>query len=92
MALEKIRHYGLSLIGLHMHIGSGVDYAHLSSVCEAMVELVKTADVDIQAISAGADYQRHIVKMMKLSILTIITIYGTVHVNVLKHIWNIRLN
>ncbi len=53
LALEKIRHYGLSLIGLHMHIGSGVDYAHLSSVCEAMVELVKTADVDIQAISAG---------------------------------------
>lgn len=52
-ALAKIEQYGLSLIGLHMHIGSGVDYQHLSSVCDAMVEQVISAGVDIQAISAG---------------------------------------
>lgn len=36
-----------------MHIGSGVDYVHLESVCGAMVDLVKKLDLDIQAISAG---------------------------------------
>ena len=53
LALAKIEQYGLSLIGLHMHIGSGVDYQHLSSVCDAMVDQVISAGVDIQAISAG---------------------------------------
>ncbi len=53
LALAKIEQYGLSLVGLHMHIGSGVDYQHLSSVCDAMVEQVISAGVDIQAISAG---------------------------------------
>ena len=32
-----IDRYKLKLIGLHMHIGSGVDYSHLSGVCDAMV-------------------------------------------------------
>ncbi len=36
-----------------MHIGSGVDYAHLSSVCNAMVDVVASIDHDIEAISAG---------------------------------------
>ena len=36
-----------------MHIGSGVDYAHLQEVCQAMVQLVKRAGSDLQAISAG---------------------------------------
>jgi len=31
-AVEKIRRYGLKLIGVHMHIGSGVDYQHLERV------------------------------------------------------------
>jgi hypothetical protein len=31
-----------ALVGLHMHIGSGVDYSHLEQVCRAMVDLVKT--------------------------------------------------
>ncbi|MDR2225347.1 diaminopimelate decarboxylase [Providencia rettgeri] len=52
-ALEKIRHYNLSLIGIHMHIGSGVDYQHLADVCDSMVALVTTAGVDLHAISAG---------------------------------------
>ncbi|MFZ4528213.1 MAG: diaminopimelate decarboxylase [Undibacterium curvum] len=52
-ALSLIRQYGLQLIGLHMHIGSGVDYSHLQSVCDAMIAQVKLLDCDIQAISVG---------------------------------------
>ncbi|HHO0143565.1 TPA: diaminopimelate decarboxylase [Providencia stuartii] len=52
-ALEQIRRYNLSLVGLHMHIGSGVDYQHLANVCDAMVEQVISSNADIQAISAG---------------------------------------
>ena len=55
-ALERVRANGLTLVGLHMHIGSGVDYSHLQEVCGAMVALVKTVEaegMDLQAISAG---------------------------------------
>ncbi len=55
-ALAAIKSHGLKLIGLHMHIGSGVDYSHLSQVCGAMVELVRQASAaghDLLAISAG---------------------------------------
>lgn len=57
-----IQQYNLTLVGFHMHIGSGVDYHHLSSVCDAMVEQVLTSQVDIQAIRQEADYQRLIKK------------------------------
>ncbi|WP_271010147.1 diaminopimelate decarboxylase [Paucibacter sp. B51] len=55
-ALAAVQTQGLRLIGLHMHIGSGVDYRHLSEVCGAMVDLVRqvqAASMDLQAISAG---------------------------------------
>ncbi len=52
-ALAAIRQHGLTLVGLHMHIGSGVDYSHLQSVCSAMVDLVARVDLPIEAISAG---------------------------------------
>lgn len=55
-ALAAIRQHGLTLVGLHMHIGSGVDYGHLSEVCGAMVGLVRSAHAaghDLHAISAG---------------------------------------
>ncbi|AAM86734.1 diaminopimelate decarboxylase [Yersinia pestis] len=52
-ALKKIEHYGLTLVGIHMHIGSGVDYQHLEQVCDAMVQQVITLGHDISAISAG---------------------------------------
>ena len=55
-ALAAIAQNGLRLVGLHMHIGSGVDYSHLADVCGAMVNLVRTthaAGHDLQAISAG---------------------------------------
>ena len=52
-ALDLIRRDRLKLVGLHMHIGSGVDYAHLARVCDAMVDAVTNLDHDIEAISAG---------------------------------------
>lgn len=55
-ALAAIRAGGLQLVGLHMHIGSGVDYGHLAQVCGAMLQLVRQvreAGMDLQAISAG---------------------------------------
>ena len=56
MALAVIAERGLQLVGLHMHIGSGVDYGHLQEVCGAMVQLVQrthAAGHHLQAISAG---------------------------------------
>jgi diaminopimelate decarboxylase len=55
-ACAKIKANGLALQGLHMHIGSGVDYSHLQEVCGAMVALVQTVQaqgLDLHAISAG---------------------------------------
>ena len=52
-ALALIAKYNLDLVGLHMHIGSGVDYSHLQEVCAAMVAQVKQSGHDIRAISAG---------------------------------------
>ncbi|QKJ88518.1 Diaminopimelate decarboxylase [Paramixta manurensis] len=52
-ALQAIRRYDLQLVGIHMHIGSGVDYGHLEQVCDAMVNQVIHFGADIAAISAG---------------------------------------
>jgi diaminopimelate decarboxylase len=52
-SLAIIQRTGLQLVGLHMHIGSGVDYAHLQSVCDAMIAQVKTCGQDLQSISIG---------------------------------------
>lgn len=52
-AIEKVKKYGLTLVGVHMHIGSGVDYQHLEQVCDAMVQQVIALGQDISAISAG---------------------------------------
>ncbi|CAN5802097.1 diaminopimelate decarboxylase [soil metagenome] len=52
-SLKIIEQYGLTLVGLHMHIGSGVDYEHLQSVCDAMISQVKICGRDLAAISIG---------------------------------------
>ncbi|GAB2697098.1 diaminopimelate decarboxylase [Kitasatospora kifunensis] len=52
-SLELVDRHGLDLIGLHMHIGSGVDYDHLEAVCETMVKQVRRCGRDVRAISAG---------------------------------------
>jgi len=52
-SLQAVRKHGLHLVGLHMHIGSGADFEHLKSVCDAMVAQVKALGHDLEAISAG---------------------------------------
>lgn len=52
-ALSLIDRFGLDLVGLHMHIGSGADIAHLERVCDAMVTQVERVGRDVRAISAG---------------------------------------
>ncbi|WP_192459165.1 diaminopimelate decarboxylase [Musicola keenii] len=53
LALAEIQRYQLKLVGIHMHIGSGVDYGHLEQVCDAMVNQVIAFGQDLAAISAG---------------------------------------
>jgi diaminopimelate decarboxylase len=50
---ETIKSLGLSLKGLHMHIGSGSDFDHLSKVGAAMVKAVNQTGCPIDIISAG---------------------------------------
>ncbi|WP_175607657.1 diaminopimelate decarboxylase [Peterkaempfera bronchialis] len=52
-SLELVDRHRLDLVGLHMHIGSGVDYLHLEQVCETMVKQVRLTGRDVRAISAG---------------------------------------
>ncbi|GAB4590895.1 diaminopimelate decarboxylase [Edwardsiella tarda] len=52
-ALALIDAYDLHLVGLHMHIGSGVDYDHLARVCDTLANQAIALGRDIQAISAG---------------------------------------
>ncbi|GAB3583891.1 diaminopimelate decarboxylase [Leifsonia lichenia] len=52
-SLAIVDRHGLELAGLHMHIGSGADFAHLARVADAMVELVIASGRDLPAISAG---------------------------------------
>ena len=53
LALSVIQQYGLHLAGIHMHIGSGLNYEHLQQVCNAMVYQVINLNQDIYAISTG---------------------------------------
>ncbi|CAL4325053.1 Diaminopimelate decarboxylase [Buchnera aphidicola (Protaphis terricola)] len=52
-AIPIIKKYKLKLIGLHMHIGSGVNYNHLKKVCHSMVENAIQINEKIDFISAG---------------------------------------
>ncbi|QCI23955.1 diaminopimelate decarboxylase [Buchnera aphidicola (Macrosiphoniella sanborni)] len=53
LALPIIKKYKLKLIGLHMHIGSGVNYMHLTKVCKSMIQNVIELNQKISSISAG---------------------------------------
>jgi len=44
---------GVNIHGLHMHIGSGSDYHHLATVCDAMVKTAKRMGPRLKVISAG---------------------------------------
>ncbi|WP_246132757.1 diaminopimelate decarboxylase [Devosia ginsengisoli] len=52
-SLRLVDEFGLTLVGLHMHIGSGVDYGHLHRVCDSMLDMVRRANRPLEAISAG---------------------------------------
>lgn len=53
LAIKLIKKYNLNLIGLHMHIGSGVEYIHLKKVCKAMIKSAILINQKISFISAG---------------------------------------
>ncbi len=52
-ALKRVDEHRLDLVGLHMHIGSGIDFHHLQRVCDAMVSQVRSLGRDVRAISGG---------------------------------------
>ena len=51
--VERAAKYELAVAGLHMHIGSGSDMAHLSQVCGAMERVALQVGPSITSISAG---------------------------------------
>ncbi len=51
--LRAAEHHGLAVTGLHMHIGSGTDFEHLSQVCNSMEQAALEAGRVITSISAG---------------------------------------
>ncbi len=52
-ALVEAEHYGLSVTGIHMHIGSGTNLEHLSQVCSALEQAALEAGRNVRSISAG---------------------------------------
>ena len=44
---------GMWITGLHMHIGSGSDFEHLSQVCDAMCDASRRLGSHLRTISAG---------------------------------------
>jgi diaminopimelate decarboxylase len=51
--LRRADQTGVSVTGLHMHIGSGTDLEHLSAVCDAMERAAQEVGRTIRTISAG---------------------------------------
>ncbi len=44
---------GVNIVGIHMHIGSGSDFEHLSQVCGAMVRSAVMLGKKLEVVSAG---------------------------------------
>lgn len=51
--VDRAARVGLSITGLHMHIGSGTDLSHLSQVCGAMEAAARSVGDSVRTISAG---------------------------------------
>lgn len=51
--LRRGDQYGVTVTGLHMHIGSGTDLEHLRQVCDAMRKAATEVGRTIRTISAG---------------------------------------
>lgn len=52
-ALELARRFRFTVTGLHMHIGSGTDFEHLSQVCSALEQTAHQIGDSLTTISAG---------------------------------------
>ncbi len=52
-AVASVDKHGLELLGLHCHIGSGTDLAHLRKVAHSMAEFVRFVGPRVSIISAG---------------------------------------
>jgi len=53
LCLELAARQGLTIAGLHMHIGSGTDMEHLGQVAAAMEQTVRQVGPSVDSISAG---------------------------------------
>lgn len=51
--LRRADQTGITVTGLHMHIGSGTDLEHLSEVCDAMEQAALEVGRTLKTISAG---------------------------------------
>lgn len=51
--IERAARANIKITGLHMHIGSGTDMQHLSSVCQAMEQAAMEVGPSLHTISAG---------------------------------------
>lgn len=51
--LQRCQAAGLTVTGLHIHIGSGTDFEHLAQVCSAMESCARSVGPSIRTISAG---------------------------------------
>jgi diaminopimelate decarboxylase len=51
--IQRAAKYDLTISGVHMHIGSGVDMDHLAKVCGAMEEAAIVVGPSVRTISAG---------------------------------------
>lgn len=51
--LRRADQFGVTVTGLHMHIGSGTDLEHLSEVCSAMEQAANAVGRTVTTISAG---------------------------------------
>ncbi len=52
-SLALARAHGLTVTGIHMHIGSGTDLGHLSQVATALAEICCEVGTDLSVVSAG---------------------------------------
>src|SRR6478672_2843365 len=51
--IARAKKVGLTISGIHMHIGSGTDFEHLAEVCGAMERVVRHVGKSVTTISTG---------------------------------------
>ncbi len=52
-AVARARGRGLSVSGVHTHIGSGADFEHLSRVADSLMEFARRVGPSVASVSAG---------------------------------------